>query len=361
MNKLNVKAASHNYPVYIGEDLRHQVMHYLPKHYSSILIISDELVAAHYLQDVKASLSQDSVFSLSIPPGEKTKNIDTYYQLHTKAIECGLDRQSLIIALGGGVVGDVAGFAAATFMRGIDFIQMPTTILAHDSSVGGKVAINHEHGKNMIGNFYAPAAVIYDVQTLQTLHNQEIRSGYAELLKEALLEDKGMYERLIMTDLSSLTSAKLTDQLTRGIEIKAEIVEVDEHESGIRKHLNLGHTLAHALESILGYGTWTHGELVAIGLLFAVRVSEKMHAIQLPFDSLYVWLKNNNYPLQLPNIEPEEILKKMKKDKKTLDSKIQMVLLGDIAQPALMKISDENLLNSIADFQNKLKQRNRGE
>ncbi|WP_176447131.1 3-dehydroquinate synthase [Lentibacillus sp. CBA3610] len=359
MNEIKVKAEAHTYPVYIGEDLRHHVKQYLPKHYASILIISDDAVAAHYLQDVKESLSEETVFSHTIPAGEKAKNIEIFYQLHSKAIEFGLDRQSLIIALGGGVVGDVAGFVAATFMRGVDFIQMPTTILAHDSSVGGKVAINHEHGKNMIGNFYAPVAVIYDVQTLHTLHNKEVRSGYAELLKEALLADKSLYESLIMMDLSSLTGQNLTNHLTRGIKIKAGIVEIDEHESGIRKHLNLGHTLGHALESILGYGSWTHGELVAIGLLFAVRVSEKMYAINLPFEQLYTWLKDNGYPLQLPDIDPEEILLKMKKDKKTLDSTIQLVLLQDIAQPALMEISDEDLLNKVYDFLRELKQRNK--
>lgn len=358
MNVTKVKAAVHTYSVYIGENLRHKVDQYLPKTYSSILIITDETVASHYLQDVKAGLSQETVFSHTIPAGEKAKNIDIFYQLHTKAIEYGLDRQSLIIALGGGVVGDVAGFAAATFMRGIDFIQMPTTILAHDSSVGGKVAINHEQGKNLIGNFHPPAAVIYDVKTLYTLLDKEIRSGYAELVKEALLADKDFYHSLMATDLSSLSSEKLTGQLTRGIDIKAGIVEVDERESGVRKHLNLGHTLGHALESILGYGSWTHGELVAIGLLFAIRVSKKTYAIELPYEQIYSWLKDNGYPLVLPYIDPEAIIKKMKKDKKTRNTTVQMVLLQDIAQPALMEICDKHLREFIHDFQKELEQRN---
>ncbi|SFA73833.1 3-dehydroquinate synthase [Lentibacillus halodurans] len=357
MNESRVKAKTHTYPVYIGENLRYQTDQYLPKSFSSIFIITDETVAAHYLQDVQKSLANETIFSCTIPAGEQSKNIDTFYHLHTKAIEYGLDRQSLIIALGGGVVGDVAGFVAATFMRGIDFIQMPTTILAHDSSVGGKVAINHAQGKNLIGNFYAPASVIYDVQTLHTLNDHELRSGYAELLKESLLADKELYHSLIITDLSFLTSDKLIEQLTRGIDIKAEIVEIDEHESGVRKYLNLGHTLGHALETILGYGSWTHGELVAIGLLFAIRVSEKTYAIQLPYEQLYTWLKDNDYPLQLPYIDPAEILAKMKKDKKTLNTTIQMVLLQDIARPALMEISDKKLLNYLYDFQIEMKQR----
>ncbi len=170
-----------------------------------------------------------------------------------------MDRQSLIIALGGGVVGDAAGFAAATFMRGVGFIQMPTTILAHDSSVGGKVAINHEQGKNLIGSFYPPDAVIYDIQTLHTLSKQEVRSGYAELVKEALLADANFFQELMSQRLSSLTNRQLAEHLTKGIRIKSTIVEQDERESSVRKFLNLGHTLGHALEAMLGYGKWTHG------------------------------------------------------------------------------------------------------
>ncbi|WP_188631501.1 3-dehydroquinate synthase [Lentibacillus kapialis] len=358
MKETTIKAASHSYPVYIGENLRHQTAQYFHKDYSSILIITDETVADCYLSDVKNSLAHENVFSYVIQAGEKAKSIDTFYQLHTQAIECGLDRQSLMIALGGGVVGDVAGFAAATFMRGIDFIQMPTTILAHDSSVGGKVAINHEQGKNMIGSFYAPAGVIYDVQTLHSLPDHEIRSGYAELLKEALLADVDLYQLLISNDLSVLSSQDLSYKLQRGIEIKAGIVEIDERESGIRKHLNLGHTLGHALESLLGYGYQTHGELVALGLLFAFRVSEKKFTPELPFEQLYTWLKRNGYPLNMPFIKPEEILAKMKKDKKTLRTEIQMVLLKSMAQPVLMEINDESLLEYLEDFQTELAQRN---
>ncbi|HLR63159.1 MAG TPA: 3-dehydroquinate synthase [Lentibacillus sp.] len=358
MRHTTIEALSHSYPVHIGGDLRYETGRYFPKSYSSILIITDETVAAHYLPDVKKSLSQETVFSHVIPEGEKAKSIETFYQLHTKAIEYGLDRQSLIIALGGGVVGDVAGFVAATFMRGIDFIQMPTTILAHDSSVGGKVAINHEHGKNLIGSFYAPAAVIYDVQTLHTLPVDEIRSGYAELLKEALLADSDLYQSLITIDLSSLSSQDLSDKLLKGIKIKAGIVEVDERESGIRKHLNLGHTLGHALESLLGYGYRTHGELVALGLLFAFRVSEKTFSLELPYEQLYTWLKRNGYPLNMPYVEPERIISKMKKDKKTLRTTIQMVLLKGVSKPALMEITDDNLLEYLDGFQKELAQRN---
>ncbi len=350
MKATKVQSASNTYNVYVGENIRYDLNSYLPKDYSSIFIVTDEIVAEHYLEGVKNSLSHKHVYSSIIPYGEKSKNLNTFYQLHTDAIEFGLDRQSLIIALGGGVVGDVAGFVAATYMRGVDFIQMPTTILAHDSSVGGKVAINHEQGKNLIGNFYPPAAVVYDVQTLQTLNEKEVRSGYAELIKEALIQDDAFFQSLLASDLSSLTNDVLANQLNRGIEIKASIVEDDERESGIRKYLNLGHTLGHALESILGYGVRTHGELVAIGLLFALQVSEKQLSVKLPYNELLQWLKLNAYPIQLTNINKEQILNRMKLDKKTVDTTIQMVLLKDIAQPVVVKISDDDILRYLDTF-----------
>src|SRR5699024_9501103 len=153
MTRLNVKASTHAYDIVIDEGIRFNVKKYLKKTYSSILVVTDEHVAAHYLDDVLDSLKDSRTYSAIVPPGEKSKSIQAYYELQSKAIECGLDRESLIIALGGGVIGDLAGFVAATFMRGVDYIQVPTTILAHDSSVGGKVAINHETGKNLIGNF----------------------------------------------------------------------------------------------------------------------------------------------------------------------------------------------------------------
>lgn len=357
MNVVKVVSSSNEYHVYVGENIRHELKKLLPKNYTSILIVTDDVVAQHYLDDVKKSLSEKHVFSTVIPSGEKVKNINTFYQLHTAAINAGLDRQSLIIALGGGVVGDIAGFVAATYMRGIDFIQMPTTILAHDSSVGSKVAINHEQGKNLIGNFHSPSAVVYDVQTLHTLNHQEIRSGYAELIKEALIADIEFVDQVLATDLSVLTNEILTDHLNKGIEIKAAIVIADEKEMGIRKHLNLGHTLGHALETVLEYGTLKHGEAVAIGLLFALRVSEKIFSVQLPFEQLYSWLKTNGFPLQLPKMNPEHILSKMKQDKKAVKSNVQMILLRGIAQPAVIEINDKSLCLYLKSFIEELKNR----
>lgn len=269
-------------------------------------------------------------------------------------IEQGLDRNSLVIALGGGVVGDLAGFVAATFMRGIDYIQVPTTILAHDSSVGGKVAINHELGKNLIGNFYNPVAVIYDIETLESLGESEIRSGYAEIIKEALISDLDMFNTLTSIQLSYVSPDQLQEHLAFGINVKRKIVEADERESGMRKFLNLGHTLAHALEAELGYGELTHGEAVAIGLLYSLYVSEKEIHAKLPFNKLFHWLKENQYPLKINNWNVESLIEKMKSDKKSVQHRIQMVLLDSVGNPIVKEIDNKKMNFYLNSFIEKL-------
>ncbi|RDW22048.1 3-dehydroquinate synthase [Oceanobacillus chungangensis] len=354
MEEIAVTSSSHTYKIVIGENIRFQLKSFLPKTYSSILIISDESVAPLYINDIRSNFTEEQVFQTVLPSGEQTKSMDTFYNVHTDAINAGLDRNSLIIALGGGVVGDLAGFVAATFMRGIDYIQIPTTILAHDSSVGGKVAINHKLGKNLIGSFYPPRAVIYDVETLQTLSAREIRSGYAELVKEALIADQEFFNLLLKTDIQQVTAEELQSHLSLGIKIKANIVQEDEMESGVRMYLNLGHTLGHALEAELGYGTLTHGEAVAIGLLFTLHVSENMFSKQIASHSLIQWLKENNYPFKLQQLDEHALLLKMKSDKKTVNSKIKMVLLEDIGSPVVKELTDQQILDFLHSFNRKL-------
>ncbi len=350
MEKVVVQSSSGSYPIYIGKHIRFQFDQLLPKSYSAILIISDEQVAPLYADDLIEQLSNCKVYVEVISAGEASKNIHTYYDLQTKAIQYGLDRQSLIIALGGGVVGDLAGFVASTFMRGIDFIQVPTTILAHDSSVGGKVAINHELGKNLIGSFYSPKMVIYDVEMLQTLSVKEVRSGYAELVKEALIADQQFFETLLQIDLQSLDNQQLIEHLHKGILIKKSIVERDEKESGKRKFLNLGHTFAHALEAELGYGKITHGEAVAIGLLFTFFVSEQTYSIDLPTEPLRRWFQRNAYPLQIADVEAKKLLLRMKSDKKASHNQLQMVLLQQVEKPTIVKIDEKTLLTHVKTF-----------
>ncbi|ASN07369.1 3-dehydroquinate synthase [Virgibacillus necropolis] len=355
MAQLDVETSVNKYPIHILENIRHQFNQYVSKDYSAIFIVTDERVANLYLEDVKESLaSHPKVFHTVIPAGEQSKSIEAYYQLQTQAIEYGLDRQSLIIALGGGVVGDLAGFVAATFMRGIDYIQAPTTILAHDSSVGGKVAINHALGKNLIGNFYPPVAVIYDIQTLQSLPAKEIRSGYAEIVKEALIADKELFEDVMQEKLNQVTNASLRDHIFRGIKIKTHFVQEDEKEKGIRAFLNFGHTLGHALESEYGYGTLTHGEAVAIGMLFAMDVSNAVFSNCLPVETLRKWLNLNSYPLVLDEINSEKLLSRMKSDKKVSNNHVQMVLLKEIGNPVLVELNDEDIQKHLENFINKM-------
>lgn len=354
MIEMSIRADRHTYSIYIGANIRHELNELIPKQYSSILVITDDMIAPLYKDDVLAALSHDKVFDVVVPSGERSKNIDTYYSLQTAAMEFGLDRHSLIIALGGGVIGDLAGFVAATFMRGIDFIQMPTTILAHDSSVGGKVAINHELGKNMIGNFYPPVAVIYDITTLQTLPVHEVRSGYAELMKEAFIGDEELLTELFHTNITEVAPEQLAHFLQRGIQVKANIVEADEKETHVRMFLNFGHTIAHALENQLGYGKITHGEAVAIGMLFALQYSETYFDISLPIDDYVRWLHKNDYPLSLFEIEAEAILQSMKMDKKVIDETIKLVLLQEIAKPTVVDVDDHDLLSRLHAFQKEL-------
>lgn len=353
-DEIIVHSSSHDYPIIIGEGIRYEVQSFLKKDYTSILIVTDEQVGKLYLTDVLSGLSTENVFHSIIPSGEKTKSIEYFYQLQTEAIRYGLDRESLMIALGGGVIGDLTGFVASTFMRGIDFVQIPTTILAHDSSVGGKVAINHQMGKNLIGSFYPPKSVIYDVETLRTLNQKEIRSGYAELIKEALISDEFTFRSFLKTNLLALSSEELQEHLRIGIQIKARIVESDEKESGIRKFLNLGHTLGHAIEAELGYGSLAHGEAVAIGLLFSLHVSEDLFSSNLPYQALFQWLQQNNYPLNFQYEDMQSIITKMKKDKKNVKNMIQMILLEEIGKPIVKEVTDQQVEHYLKSFVGKL-------
>lgn len=354
MEQLTVKTSTNVYDIVVDEGIRFKIKDYIKQDYSSIFIITDENVAELYLDDLLQNLKEFRLFHYIIPAGENSKSLTYYNELQTAAIENGLDRNSLIIAFGGGVVGDLAGFVAATFMRGIDYIQVPTTILAHDSSVGGKVAINHKLGKNLIGSFYPPAAVLYDIETLSTLSEKETRSGYAELVKEGLIADERSFEMMISDNLSSMTSDTLAKHIMEGIKVKAEIVQADEKEHGVRSYLNLGHTLAHAMEAEFGYGAITHGEAVAVGLLFSFHVSEAFFGVELPFDKLSKWLTENQYPIHSVNFDNDKIVERMKTDKKAVNQQIKMVLLKSPGQLSVEEISDSEINGYLQTFKERL-------
>ncbi|SEA61685.1 3-dehydroquinate synthase [Thalassobacillus cyri] len=353
MKELSIQASNHLYKVHIGSGLRHSIGSLIKGSYPQILIITDSEVAPLYLEDVKQSFSEGRVDTAVIPAGEQSKCMHQYEQLLTACIENGLDRNSLVVALGGGVVGDLAGFVAATYMRGIDYIQVPTTILAHDSSVGGKVAINHEQGKNMIGCFYSPTQVLYDIETLRTLPFYEIRSGYAEIVKHGCLDNPGLFKDVISRKLTSdIQEEVLIDHLLQGIAIKSAIVEQDEKEKGVRKYLNLGHTLGHAIESEAGYGRLTHGEAVAIGLLFAMYVSREKLGADMPITELYDWLEQHGYPLDaLKSLNSSHLIARMKKDKKSSAGIVNMVLLQKLGEPTMMEFQDQELNDLLNHFQ----------
>ncbi|KAA0550261.1 3-dehydroquinate synthase [Bacillus sp. BGMRC 2118] len=349
MNELLIQTNSKEYPLLIGEHLfgtKDIVLRAISVKPTSILIITDDHISHLYLQTVEKIFEDIApVFSKVIKSGEASKSIETYYDCLTYAFEKNLDRKSLIIALGGGVIGDLAGFVAATFMRGIPFIQIPTTILAHDSAVGGKVAINHPLGKNTIGAFYQPDAVLYDTSFLQTLPDEEKRSGFAEIIKHSLLTDIDFYNWLksSVPTLSNLHGTILEEALLKGICVKAEIVRQDEREMGIRAILNFGHTLGHALESVLGYGKISHGDAVAIGMIFAMKVSEKQLNVCLPIEDVQKWTTNIGFPTFPKGLSPHSILESMKKDKKAVGGKVRMILMREIGELVIEEV-DENLL-----------------
>ncbi|KGP73014.1 3-dehydroquinate synthase [Pontibacillus yanchengensis] len=360
VEQLPVQTNTGNYNVYIGKGLRHQVETYLPKQYNQVFIITDSHIANMYLNDVVDSFSSEvKVSTYTVPAGENSKQMDWFHECHTYAIESGLERSDLIVALGGGVVGDLAGFVAATYMRGVDYIQVPTTILAHDSSVGGKVAINHPQGKNMIGSFHQPQAVIYDTETLDTLPGTEWRSGMAEVIKHALIADEEMLEQCFdLPSFDAISNETIADLLKKGIHIKASIVQEDEKEKGVRRYLNLGHTLGHAIEAESGYSSITHGEAVAIGIDFALFLSAKQFPeANLPNEAFRKWLEKHNYPLssKLEEYNLDALMEKIKKDKKNNHQQIRIVLLSSIGEPTLVPYSEQSLMAELIEFRNEVR------
>ncbi|WP_419881208.1 3-dehydroquinate synthase [Peribacillus sp. B-H-3] len=343
MDRIDIKTSSKNYPVFIGEGVIANLPEFIEEHAAGankILIITDEKVAGLHLDKVKSTLSNTGkdVLSILVPEGEFAKTFEVFLECQTFALENNLNRKSLILALGGGAVGDLAGFVASTFMRGIPFIQLPTTLLAHDSAVGGKTAINHPEGKNMIGTFYQPEAVFYDLDFLTTLPLKEVRSGFAEVIKHALIADGNFYHWLKenITDLRFISSGQYQTVIKKGINIKASIVGLDEKETGVRAYLNFGHTLGHGVEKLMGYGNFTHGESVLIGMVFALYLSKKYKNLQFDEMEFLRWVKKLGYQTDIPKqLDKKPLVELMKKDKKTVSENLTFVLLNEIGSPLL--------------------------
>lgn len=345
MRKVQIEAESKDYFVFIEPGIRHligdQIKKIMTEPVSSVLVITDSHVAPLYLEEVVSSFNdQLPIYTEVIKSGEASKSLAVYDQVLTKALSSSLDRKSLIVALGGGVVGDLAGFVASTYMRGVRFVQVPTTLLAHDSSVGGKVAINHPLGKNMVGSFHQPEAVFYDTEMLYSMPVREWRSGFAEVIKHGFIHDHSFLKKLQeLKGIEQLPVEQLDEILEKSIQVKAKIVKEDEKETGVRAFLNFGHTLGHALEAELGYGVLTHGEAVVVGMIFSLRLSEEMYQIDLQVKEYEKWLNDLGFQTEIPlDCKRDRLLVKMRQDKKAEAGSIKMVLLKKIGEATLIDI-----------------------
>ncbi|VVB18371.1 unnamed protein product [Arabis nemorensis] len=334
---VQVDLGNRSYPIYIGAGLLDQ-SELLQRHVHGkrVLVVTNERVAPLYLDRTIDALTRGNpnvtVESVILPDGEKYKDMDTLMKVFDKAIESRLDRRCTFVALGGGVIGDMCGYAAASYLRGVNFIQIPTTVMAQvDSSVGGKTGINHRLGKNLIGAFYQPQCVLVDTDTLNTLPDREMASGLAEVIKYGLIRDAEFFEwqEKNIEALLARDPAALAYAIKRSCENKADVVSQDEKESGLRATLNLGHTFGHAIETGFGYGEWLHGEAVAAGTVMAVDMSYRLGWID---ESIVERVNNILKRAKLPTTPPESMTVSMFKsimavDKKVADGLLRLILL----------------------------------
>lgn len=341
---LRVELGERAYPIHIGENLLDSAPLYAP-HVAGrrAAVVTDEKVAPLYADRLERALSLAGarVQRIVLPDGESHKSWQVLDRIFAALLQAEADRRTVIVALGGGVVGDMAGFAAATYQRGVAHLQVPTTLLAQvDSSVGGKTAINHPLGKNMIGAFHQPSAVVADTATLASLPEREYASGMAEVIKYGAIHDVS-FLAWIEANAAALRrreAAALAYAIRRSCEIKAEIVAADEREGGVRALLNFGHTFGHAIESAAGYGTWLHGEAVAAGMVLAARFSARQGRIDAgDAERLVALLKSMGLPTQAPGYELDTWLEYMGRDKKNEDGRITLVLLDALGRGAVVK------------------------
>lgn len=354
MQTLHVDLGERGYPVYIGRDLLADGA-LLAQHIagSQVVIVTNETVAPLYLEAVKAALGpRQLVTEIILPDGEQYKTLETLMTIFDRVMADKHNRTTTFIALGGGVVGDITGFAAASYQRGVNFIQIPTTLLAQvDSSVGGKTAVNHPLGKNMIGAFYQPKAVLIDISTLQTLPPRELSAGLAEVIKYGLISDEPFYRWLQqhVPRLQAKEESALAEAIERSCSIKARVVAADEREGGVRAILNLGHTFGHAIETGQGYGRWLHGEAVATGMLLALEMSARRGWIAASeVDDYRTLLLRMELPVHIPDdMEAEAFLSLMSRDKKVIDGRLRLVLVKSIGDACIVDDATERELQDV--------------
>ncbi len=336
LKKLHVALAERSYPLYVGHGLLGQAQLLTP-HISGreVMVVTNTTVAPLYLDRVMAMLAGYRVGTVILPDGEEYKTLEVLNDIFSALLEQRFSRQVTIVALGGGVIGDMAGFAAACYQRGVPFVQIPTTLLAQvDSSVGGKTAVNHSLGKNMIGAFYQPRCVIADTATLDTLDDRQFSAGLAEVIKYGLIRDREFFLWLEqnMAKLLARDPEALVYAVERSCQNKAEVVAADEHEHGVRAWLNLGHTFGHAIETGMGYGEWLHGEAIAAGTYMAADLSCRLGWLsQADVARIEALLVQARLPVRGPKtLSVERMMALMAVDKKVQDGRIRLVLLRSI-------------------------------
>lgn len=352
---LTVQLGERAYPIVIAVDaLAHTEALKSAITGQTVLIVSNTTVAPLYAQALIQRLESigKTVYLHTLPDGEQYKDLVHWHTIMDTLLQQHCDRKTTLIALGGGVVGDMAGFAAAAYMRGIAFIQCPTTLLSQvDSSVGGKTGINHPLGKNMIGAFYQPQLVLADISTLNTLPDRELSAGLAEIIKHAAIYDPDYFEFLEQNihALRARDEQALTHAIVRSCEIKAEVVAQDERESGLRAILNFGHTFGHAIEAGMGYGNWLHGEAVGAGMVLAADVSERLGQLSaIEAERLRKLIHAAGLPIQPPSLGVETMLEHMQHDKKNSAGSIRFVLLNGLGCAQVQTVDDAVLRSALA-------------
>lgn len=332
VQQLGIDLGERSYPILIGTGLLSDA-DLLARHIPArtLMIVTNEVVAPLYLTQLKTALPGKRLFEIVLPDGEHTKSLETLSKVFDALIAARMNRDAAVIALGGGVIGDMAGFAAACYQRGVDYYQIPTTLLSQvDSSVGGKTAVNHPGGKNLIGAFHQPRCVIADTQVLNTLPDRELRAGLAEVIKYGLIRDPAFFAwlehnagKILARDPPALAYA-----IKRSCQIKAEVVGIDEREQGLRAILNLGHTFGHAIENALGYGEWLHGEAVAAGMVLAAQMSMNLGWLpESDYHRTVRLLETSGLPIKAPAIGADTARELMGMDKKVLAGQLRLVLL----------------------------------
>ncbi len=353
MQTLKVELADRSYPIHIGRNLITNADLFLPhlkrKH---VAIVTNTTVAPLYLGQLSQTLQSAgvTVIPIILPDGEAYKNSDTLNLIYDALLQNRCERSTTLIALGGGVIGDLTGYAAATYLRGVPFIQIPTTLLSQvDSSVGGKTGINHPLGKNMIGAFYQPQVVLADIDTLKTLPAREFSAGMAEVIKYGLIRDVKFFDWLEthIEALMALEENAISEAIYRSCQNKAEVVARDEHENGERALLNLGHTFGHAIENAMGYGVWLHGEAVAAGTMLAADLSQRMGWLTpAEVTRIHALLTKAKLPLDAPKLGAEKYLELMQMDKKVADGKIRLILQQGIGKSVITSDYDADKLRA---------------